>query len=54
MITGLSSDCGPGFQGQNHQLTHGLIPEDVLQNGRHIRIHLPCNNDNAHFDAWGG
>ena len=54
MITGVSSDCGPGFRGQNHQLTHSLLHEDVESSSIHLRIHLPCLNDNAHFDAWGG
>ena len=58
VIAGVRLDCGSEFYGQNHRLTIGQQPQNILQQNRYISsqysIFHPCINDNQHFDSWGG
>ena len=58
MISGVRLDCGPEFFGQNDRLMIGEQAQNILQHNQYsssqFSIFHPCQNDNQHFDSWGG
>ena len=51
----IAQPCGPINIASN--IVTGKNIEDIVnnfQNGEIIEVYYPCENDNVHFDGWGG